>query len=67
MYRLAELDANISHHALDVEVFHLTAFTSITVTGTYKKADGTTPASGNVTFLLRTMTDSSNNQIAAPH
>ena len=43
------------------------AFTSITVTGTYKKADGTTPASGNVTFLATNpMTDASNNQIVAP-
>ena len=43
------------------------AFTSITVTGTYYKADGTTPASGNVTFLATNpMTDSSNNQIVAP-
>tara|TARA_Y100000004_G_scaffold100752_1_gene112929 strand:- start:36 stop:626 length:591 start_codon:yes stop_codon:yes gene_type:complete len=43
------------------------AFTSITVTGTYKKADGTTPASGNVTFLATNpMTDSSNNQIVSP-
>ena len=43
------------------------AFTSITVTGSYKKADGTTAASGNVTFLAtNTMTDSSNNNIVAP-
>ena len=43
------------------------AFTTITVTGTYKKADGTTPASGNVTFLATNpMTDASNNQIVAP-
>jgi hypothetical protein len=43
------------------------AFTTITVTGTYKKADGTTPASGNVTFLATNpMTDSSNNQIVSP-
>ena len=43
------------------------AFTTITVTGTYKEADGTTAASGNVTFIASTtMTDSSNNQIIAP-
>ena len=43
------------------------AFTTITVTGTYKQSDGTTAASGNVTFLAATtMTDSSNNQIVAP-
>ncbi len=43
------------------------AFTTITVTGTYKQADGTTAASGNVTFIASTtMTDSSNNQIIAP-
>ena len=43
------------------------AFTTITVTASYKKADGTTAASGNVTFLAtNTMTDSSNNNIVAP-
>ena len=43
------------------------AFTTITVTASYKKADGTTAASGNVTFLATNpMTDSSNNSIVAP-
>ena len=43
------------------------AFTTITVTGSYKKADGTTAASGNVTFLATNpMTDSSNNAIVSP-
>jgi len=43
------------------------AFTTITVTGSYTKADGTTAASGNVTFLATNpMTDSSNNAIVSP-
>jgi len=43
------------------------AFTTITVTGSYTKADGTTAASGNVTFLATNpMTDSSNDAIVSP-
>ena len=43
------------------------AFTTIAVTGTFLQADGSTPATGNVTFIASTtMQDSSNNQIIAP-
>lgn len=43
------------------------AFTTVTVTGTYKRSDGTTAASGTVSFVAsHAMTDSSNNQVVAP-
>ena len=43
------------------------AFTQITVTGTYLQSDGSTPATGEVTFVAsNTMTDSSNNQVVSP-
>jgi len=43
------------------------AFTTITVTGTYKRSDGTTAAAGTVSFVAsHAMTDSTNNQVVAP-